>query len=56
MTTATANEGLTLVAVMGVKGAGGGAPSGGTEILARQCATEPQQAAKAQGTSTSAEA
>jgi hypothetical protein len=55
-TSSTVNGGSTYVGVLGVKGTGGGLASASTEILARQCATKAQRAAKAQGTSTGTEA
>jgi hypothetical protein len=55
-TSSTVDGGSTYIGVLGVKGVGGGLASANTEILARQCATNPQRAARAQGTSTSTEA
>jgi hypothetical protein len=39
MVTSTANEGFTLVGVIGVEGVDGGVPSSRSESLARACAT-----------------
>ena len=54
LTSDTVNDGSTYVAVLGVKGVGGGLASASTEILARQCATRPR-AAKARDTAAGAE-
>jgi hypothetical protein len=55
-TSNTVNGGTTYIGVLGVEGVGGGLASASTEILARQCATKPRGAAKAQETTNGAEA
>jgi hypothetical protein len=54
-TSSTVNGGSTYIGLLGVRGVGGGLASAGTEILARQCATKPQDPSKARDTKDSTE-